>query len=65
MRIQIMGAGALGSLMGALIQLSGFEVVFVGRGMQLEALKKGLKISGLLNAELKVKAEALPQNADI
>lgn len=65
MRIQIMGAGALGSLIGALIQLSGFEVIFVARGLQLEALKKSLKISGLMNAELKVKAEALPQNADI
>ncbi|MEG9194015.1 MAG: 2-dehydropantoate 2-reductase N-terminal domain-containing protein [Candidatus Methanoglobus sp.] len=38
--IQIMGAGALGSLLGALIQLSGYDVVFVARGEQLKAIKK-------------------------
>jgi len=63
--IQIMGAGALGSLLGALLQLSGYEVVFVARGRQLEALKRKLVVSGLLNAELQVKAVDKPLNAEL
>ena len=65
MKIQIMGAGALGSLIGALIQLAGFEVVFVARGRQLEALKDGLKVSGLLETELEVYATDQPEDADV
>ncbi len=65
MRIQIMGAGALGSLIGALIQLSGFEVVFVARGKQLDALRRGLKVSGLIDAELDVYATNRPEDASI
>ncbi|MCS7143747.1 MAG: 2-dehydropantoate 2-reductase [Archaeoglobaceae archaeon] len=63
--IQIMGAGALGSLFGVLLQLSGYEVVFVARGKQLDALKKKLIVSGLLNTELKVRAVEKPENADL
>ncbi|MEM4945282.1 MAG: 2-dehydropantoate 2-reductase [Archaeoglobaceae archaeon] len=63
--IQIMGAGALGSLLGALLQLSGYEVLFVARGKQLEALKKKLIISGLLNADLKVRVVERPADADL
>lgn len=63
--IQIMGAGALGSLFGALLQISGYEVVFVARGKQLEALKKKLIISGILNTELSVKAVEKPIEADL
>ncbi len=65
MRIQIMGAGALGSLIGALIQLSGFDVVFVARGKQLDALKKGLRVSGLIDAELEVYATDRPEDAAV
>ncbi len=60
-----MGAGALGSLFGALIQLAGYEVVFVARGKQLEALKKGLRVSGLMEAELEVYCTDRPENTDI
>jgi len=63
--IQIMGAGALGSLLGALIQLSGYDVVFVARGKQLEALKKKLTVSGLIETELKVKAVEKPTDAEL
>jgi 2-dehydropantoate 2-reductase len=63
--IQIMGAGALGSLLGALIQLSGYDVVFVARGEQLRAIKKKLTVSGLINAELKVKAVEKPTDAEL
>lgn len=65
MKIQIMGAGALGSLVGALMQLSGFDVVFVARGKQLSALKGGLRVSGLIQTELDVYATRKPENADI
>ncbi|MCS7121557.1 MAG: 2-dehydropantoate 2-reductase [Archaeoglobaceae archaeon] len=65
MKIQILGAGALGSLFGALISLAGYKVVFVARGKQFEALKKGLKISGILNLELKVQATDKPEDADL
>lgn len=63
--IQIMGAGALGSLIGGLLQISGKDVVFVARGKQLEALKKKLIITGLINAELSVKATEKPVDAEI
>lgn len=65
MRIQIMGAGALGCLFGYLIQRAGYEVVFVARGRQLEALKRGLRISGILNDEVKVYATRKPENVDV
>lgn len=65
MRVQIMGAGALGSLIGALIQLAGYEVIFVARGKQLSALKKGLRVSGLKEFELSVYCTAEPEDADI
>jgi len=65
MRVQIMGAGALGSLIGALIQLAGYEVIFVARGKQLSALKNGLRVSGLKEFELKVYCTDEPEDADI
>jgi 2-dehydropantoate 2-reductase len=65
MRIQIMGAGALGCLFGALIQQAGYEVIYVARGKQYEALKKGLKVSGLMEAEFLVKTSSKPIDADV
>ncbi len=65
MIIQIMGAGALGCLIGYLIQKSGYNVVFVARGKQYLALSKKLKISGLANDEIRVKVYQKPRNADI
>lgn len=63
--IQIMGSGALGSLIGGLLQMSGKDVVFVARGKQLEALKRKLIITGLVNAELRVKAVDKPVDAEV
>ncbi len=65
MRIQIMGAGALGSLVGFMLQLAGFEVVFVARGKQLEALRRKLRVSGIVEAETEVYATGTPENADL
>jgi len=65
MRVQIMGAGALGSLVGSLIQTAGYEVIFVARGKQLLALKKGLRVSGLKEFEISVYCTDKPEDADI
>uniref|UniRef100_A0A7C3MF19 2-dehydropantoate 2-reductase n=1 Tax=Archaeoglobus fulgidus TaxID=2234 RepID=A0A7C3MF19_ARCFL len=65
MRVQIMGAGALGSLVGSLIQIAGYEVIFVARGKQLLALKKGLRVSGLKEFEISVYCTDKPEDADI
>ena len=64
-KVQIFGAGALGSLFGALIQMSGYDVHFVARGKQLEALKGSLKVIGLINAEMKVNVSDKPEKADV
>ncbi len=66
LKVQIMGAGAIGSLFGALIQLSGFKVHYVARGRQLEALKEnGLTLTGLIEGHLRVDASDAPENADL
>ena len=65
-RVQIMGAGAIGSLFGALIQLAGFKVHYVARGKQLEALKtSGLTLNGLLEAHLEVNVSENPVDAEL
>jgi 2-dehydropantoate 2-reductase len=65
-KIQILGAGAIGSLFGALIQLAGFRVHYVARRKQLEALRKrGLTLTGLVNANLKVDVSEEAQDADL
>ncbi len=64
-KVQIFGAGALGSLFGALIQMSGFDVHFVARGKQLDALKRSLKVVGLIEAELNVSVSDKPERADV
>lgn len=65
-KIQIMGAGAIGCLFGAMVQLAGYDVVFVGRGEQLKALQNtGLQITGLINTKLEVVATDKPVDADI
>lgn len=63
-RIQIMGAGALGCLYGYILQKK-FEVTFVARGKQLEALKKGLKVTGIVEDFVKVKVVDKPCEADV
>ncbi len=47
MRVQVVGAGAIGSLFGYFLINAGVDVVFVARGDRLEQLKSGLKISGI------------------
>jgi len=65
MKVQIMGAGALGCLFGYFIQKAGYNVVFVARGRQYQALKNKLKVSGIINDEIKVNVRDKPEDADI
>ncbi len=66
MRILIMGAGALGSLYGYLLLTAGFDVTFVARGRQYMALKeRGLKISGLVEDEIRVDVASKPVDSDL
>lgn len=65
MLIQIFGAGALGSLFGYLIQKAGYDVVFIARGKQLEALNRRLIVKGLIEDEIDVKAKEKPVDADV
>jgi len=63
LRYLILGAGALGSVFGGLLQLAGHEVCFVGRGAHLEALRtQGLKLTGIWgeHGPLKVSAATAP-----
>jgi len=65
MKIQIFGAGAIGCLFGYMIQRAGYDVIFIARGKQLEALKKGLKISGLVDDEIEINVRSKACRADV
>ncbi len=66
MKIQIMGAGALGCLFGYFLLKGGYEVVFVARGKQYEALKeKGLRITGIEEDMFRVHVVREPENSDL
>ncbi len=60
-----MGAGALGCLFGYFIQKAGYDVIFVARGEQFKALKRGLRISGIIEDEVDVKVSDKPEDADV
>jgi 2-dehydropantoate 2-reductase len=60
-----MGAGALGCLYGYFIHKAGYDVVFVARGKQFEALKRGLKVTGLVEDFVRVNAVDMPCDADV
>lgn len=48
MRYLLVGAGALGTVFGGLLQHSGQEVAFIGRGAHFEVLTtRGLAIDGI------------------
>jgi len=62
----IMGAGALGSLIGGLLHLSGFEVILVGRPPHISEIeRRGLKISGKMNVTLKIPTSLTPVESDL
>ncbi|OFV67219.1 MAG: 2-dehydropantoate 2-reductase [Candidatus Syntrophoarchaeum caldarius] len=66
MKIVVIGAGALGSLFGGLLASSGEEVVLVGRKKHVDAINaRGLRISGLTDAIINIKASTQPEEADL
>jgi 2-dehydropantoate 2-reductase len=66
MQIAVMGAGAIGSLFGALLARAGFDVTLIGRELHVRAIKeKGLRVSGLEEFNVKLKAVTLPVEADL
>lgn len=57
MKIAIIGAGAIGSVAAALLTKTGADITLVGKQDQAEAInKKGLKLSGVINETIPVKA---------
>ncbi len=66
MKIQIMGAGALGCLYGYMLSKGGYEVVFVAKGEQYKALEeKGLRITGIEEDEIDVYVTNKPESSDL
>ncbi len=66
MKVQIMGAGALGCLFGYFLVKGGYDVVFVARGEQYRALKdEGLRVTGILDDEIEVNVVDKPENSDV
>ena len=64
-KIMVMGAGALGSLFGGLVANAGYDVTLVAREWHVSAIKKhGLRISGLTNVTVDVKAVTAPDAAE-
>lgn len=58
MRVAVVGAGAVGSLVGGLLAHAGEEVVLIGRRAHVEAIRnRGLYIGGIGNG-LRVRVEA-------
>ena len=57
MKIYVLGAGSIGSLFGALLAKAGNDVLLIGREEQVKAInEKGLKVIGVEEFEVKVKA---------
>ncbi|MCS4542045.1 MAG: ketopantoate reductase family protein [Euryarchaeota archaeon] len=65
MKVLVMGAGAVGSVVGGMLAKSGNDVTLVGRPWHMDAIKNnGLKISGLWG-EFKVDVKAVYSTEDI
>lgn len=68
MRIAIIGAGAIGSALGAMLARNGRDVVLIGRPAQIDAIRKdGLQVDGCLGeftVEMQV-AETLDFKPDL
>ncbi|WP_297536079.1 2-dehydropantoate 2-reductase [Thermococcus sp.] len=57
MRIYVLGAGSIGSLLGALLARAGNDVLLIGREEQVKAVNEnGLKVTGIEEFEVKPKA---------
>jgi len=66
MKVCILGAGALGCLLGGLLAKSGNEVVLVGRGSHLKTIiKQGLRVRGLMEFTVFPEVSSSPVPSDI
>lgn len=66
MQIAVMGAGAIGSLFGALLARAGYDVTLIGREAHVRAIvENGLKVSGLEEFNIKVKAVTRAVEAEL
>ena len=69
MRIVILGAGAMGSILGAHLAQGGAEVIFLARGQRAQWLRKhDITVSGLANITAPVQVIERPhevENADV
>jgi 2-dehydropantoate 2-reductase len=67
MRIAMVGAGAVGSYFGGKLAQGGSEVVFLARGENLEALRRGpLRVESIAgDFEIKVRATDAPEAAGV
>ncbi|RJS71325.1 MAG: 2-dehydropantoate 2-reductase [Candidatus Syntrophoarchaeum sp. WYZ-LMO15] len=66
MKIVVMGAGAIGSLFGGLLALRGEDVLLVGRRSHVDAINsRGLKISGMTDAIVHLRASTHPEEGDL
>jgi 2-dehydropantoate 2-reductase len=56
MKITVLGAGAMGSIIGALLQATGQDVTLVARGARAAMLREqGVRVSGLVDATVPVR----------
>ncbi|MEM2924579.1 MAG: 2-dehydropantoate 2-reductase [Methanocellales archaeon] len=66
MQIAVMGAGAIGSLFGALLAREGYDVTLIGREAHVKAiLERGLRVSGLEEFNIRIKAFTRAVEADL
>jgi len=68
MRIYVLGAGSIGSLLGALLARAGNDVLLIGREEQVKAVNEnGLKVTGIEEFKVKPKASlyALDEPPDL
>ncbi len=61
--VQIVGAGAIGSLFGYMFAKAGCDVLLVARGRRLEELKKGVVVDGLVKDKVDVDVSDKPEKA--
>lgn len=64
MKIAIIGAGAIGSLLGALLKREGFDCILIGRKNHVDAIRKnGLSITGSDEFNINIDAFCNPLHA--
>ncbi len=65
MKIVVLGAGALGSIIGAQLARAGEEVIFVARGQRAGVLQQhGIVLSGLVDAMVPVAVATHPEEVE-